>query len=110
MLYSIDYQFIIKEDKPGAARWKGCRGQGMGEGHNAPRPFQSLPPPPSAFHVLQTRSSLNPVVWGFLWRLLYGRVIDEILAVGEDVSLQSDEADRLDPVVMVGSPGSQPPA
>ena len=43
MFYLLDYCFIIKGYNSGMDRWKRCKGNGMGKGHEASMSSQSMP-------------------------------------------------------------------
>ena len=65
--YLLDHQFIMK----GTARWKRCRGQGMGKAQS----FLALSISPH-LRVFTNPKALRALPFGFLWRLRYTSMID----------------------------------
>ena len=62
--YLLDHLFIIKGCNSGTARWRRGLRQSMWEGAQFASPLQG-PLTPKCQRVLQTMSSLNPVLLGF---------------------------------------------
>lgn len=72
-LYLLDYQFAVKAQSPGTARWKRCIGQGKWEGCRAFMPCISVSPKsPPPWKLSQ------PLPLGFLWRLHHTDITGEI--------------------------------
>ena len=63
--YVLDEQFIIKGSNWGTARWKRCRGQGMGRDTELPCPLQA--PLSLRLHVFTNPEALQaPTFWVFI--------------------------------------------
>ena len=81
--YLLDHWFIIKGYNSGTARWKRCRGQGMGKVHGASTPSPGMPLSPQ-FQVFTNQKLSEPCPFGILLRLHYIAWLIKSLATGHD--------------------------
>lgn len=67
--YLLDHQFMIPGSQGGWARWRDTQGQGREKGHRASTPSPGALSTPLSTYL--SRSSPNPVFWGFMEDLVH---------------------------------------